>query len=167
MKMGLNIQGTGGMVGLGRTTPVDAAIDPDPGNGVADAVQEHRIRKTARLVQKIERGGERETATATVTAAAIGIGARSEMTKGGIGVMTEIGMSVEAGEARTTCPRDGILDLTEMTPDPAVDRVSSNALAPYLPRMIHSLSARAKNQRSRRRNPTSGTLACSRQPPTL
>jgi hypothetical protein len=101
------------------------------------------------------------------TAVAAGIGAGTEMTKGDIGVVTEIGMSVEAGEARMAGPRDGRLNLKEgITTGPAVGRVSSNVLAPYLPRMIPSLSARAKNQRSRRRNPTLGILACSRQPPT-
>ena len=166
MKMGPNIREIDGMVGLGMTTPADAAIDPDLGNGVTDGVQEHRIRKTVRLSQRIEKGGEKETAT--VTAAAAGRGAGSEIPKGDVGVVTEIGMSVEADEARTAGPRDGKLDLMEeMITGPAVDRVLSNVLARCLPRMPPLLSARAKNQRSRRRNPTLGTLACSRQPPTL
>jgi hypothetical protein len=42
MKMGLNIRGIDGTVGLGMTTPVNAAIDPDLGNGT-DAVLEHQI----------------------------------------------------------------------------------------------------------------------------
>jgi len=167
MKTGPNIRGIDGMVGLGMTTPADAAIDPDLGNGVTDAVQEHQIRKTARPGQRIERGGGKETATVIVTAVVADTGAGSEMMKGDIGVVTEIGMSVEADEARTAGLRDGTLDLMEeMTTGPVVDRVLSNVLARCLPRMPPLLSARAKSQRSRRRNPTLETLACSRQPPT-
>lgn len=101
-------------------------------------------------------------------AVAAGIGAGSEMVKGDIGVVTEIGMSVAADEARTAAPRDGILDLMEeLTTGPVVGRVLSNVLARCLPRMPPLLSARARSQRSQRRNPTLGTLACSRRPLTL
>jgi hypothetical protein len=166
LKMGSKIQGTNGTIGTGITAPGDAAIGPDLGNGVTDAVQEHQIRKTAGLAQGIEREGEKETAIAT--AVAVGRGAGSEMTRGGIGEVARVGAAVEAGEAQMAGPRDGKLDLKEgITPGPAMDRVSSNVLAHCLPRMTPLLSARAKNQRSRWKNLTLGTPVCSRQPPTL
>lgn len=122
MIIGLNIRGAAGTVGLRTTTLVDGAIDPDLGNGGDGAVQEHRIRKTARPGQMIEGTGGKETVTAT--AAAAGIEAGSETTRGDIEVVVEIGTSVEAGEARMAGHRDGRLDPMEgITPSPAAVKV--------------------------------------------